>query len=324
MPSTATDLLQVNDIQVEHISDTKARVTLEPLERGYGHTLGNALRRVLLSSMPGAAITEVTIDGVLHEYSTLPGVREDLLNITLNLKGVAVRLNAGEETMMRLVANTPGEVYASDFIIGQEIEIANPDHLICTLNDNGSINLEAIVTRGRGYQPADNLRISEDERVIGRLHLDASYSPMRAVDYTVEATRVEQRTDMDKLILTIESNGTIGPEEAVRQAATILTQQLSAFVDPQLIDEGVKARQAHAIDPFLFHTIESLELSVRSANCLRAEGIKSIGALVQKREEDLLRTPNLGRKSLTEIKEELASRGLSLGMTIPGWPENEE
>ena len=321
MSMVDTDLLRVTPIEVESISDTRARVVLTPLERGYGHTLGNALRRVLLSSMPGAAITEVTIDGALHEFSTLPGVREDLLNISLNLKGVAVRLVAGEESTMRLVANGPGEVTANDFITTQEVEIANPDHHICTLNDDGSIHLEAIVSRGRGYQPADQQLIAEHDRVIGRLRIDASYSPMRSVDYTVENTRVEQRTDMDKLIITMESNGTIRPEEAVRRAATILTQQLAPFVDLKLIEEVEKEKQAHAIDPFLFESIDLLDLPVRSANCLRGEEVGTVGELVQKTEKDLLATPNLGKKSLTEIKEALATRGLRLGMTIPGWDE---
>lgn len=321
MSSVDTDLLQVTPVEVENLSDTRARVVLTPLERGYGHTVGNALRRILLSSMPGAAISEVSIDGALHEYATLPGVREDLLNICLNLKGVAVRLTAGDESTMRLSANGPGEVFAKDFITTQEVEIANPGHPICTLNDDGSIYLEAIVTRGRGYQPADQQLVADHERTIGRLRLDASYSPMRSVDYTVENTRVEQRTDMDKLIITLESNGTISPVEAVRRAATILTQQLAPFVDLKLLEEVEKEMQAHAIDPFLFESIESLNLPVRSKNCLKGENVASIGELVHKTEKDLMATPNLGKKSLEEIKEALALRGLHLGMTISGWED---
>ncbi|MCY3540780.1 MAG: DNA-directed RNA polymerase subunit alpha [Gammaproteobacteria bacterium] len=314
-----TDLLQASDLEIETLSPTRARVVLTPLERGYGHTIGNALRRILLSSMPGAAITEVTVDNVLHEYSTLAGVREDMLNICLNLKGVAVRLNGRDESSMRLSATGPGEVSAGDFIHGDDIQVANPEHHLCTLNEHGSIRIDAVVARGRGYQPADQLSISEEDKVIGRLRLDASYSPMRSVDYKVEKTRVEQRTDMDKLILTLESNGTIGPEEAVRHAATILTQQLAPFVDSDLLKEVFQAQEATNIDPFLYESIDALNLKTRSINCLKGENIASIGELVQQTEESLFRTPNLGRKSLTEIKEELASRGLSLGMTIPGW-----
>lgn len=319
MNTMGTDLLQASDLEIETLSPTRARVVLTPLERGYGHTIGNALRRILLSSMPGAAITEVTVDNVLHEYSTLAGVREDMLNICLNLKGVAVRLNGRDESSMRLSATGPGEVSAGDFIHGNDIQVANPEHHLCTLNEHGSIRIDAVVARGRGYQPADQLSISEEDKVIGRLRLDASYSPMRSVDYKVEKTRVEQRTDMDKLILTLESNGTIGPEEAVRHAATILTQQLAPFVDSDLLKEVFQAQEATNIDPFLYESIDALNLKTRSINCLKGENIASIGELVQQTEESLFRTPNLGRKSLTEIKEELASRGLSLGMTIPGW-----
>lgn len=319
MNTMGTDLLQASDLEIETLSPTRARVVLTPLERGYGHTIGNALRRILLSSMPGAAITEVTVDNVLHEYSTLAGVGEDMLNICLNLKGVAVRLNGRDESSMRLSATGPGEVSAGDFIHGDDIHVANPEHHLCTLNEHGSIRIDAVVARGRGYQPADQLSISEEDKVIGRLRLDASYSPMRSVDYKVEKTRVEQRTDMDKLILTLESNGTIGPEEAVRHAATILTQQLAPFVDSDLLKEVFQAQEATNIDPFLYESIDALNLKTRSINCLKGENIASIGELVQQTEESLFRTPNLGRKSLTEIKEELASRGLSLGMTIPGW-----
>lgn len=321
MNTMGTDLLQASDLEIETLSPTRARVVLTPLERGYGHTIGNALRRILLSSMPGAAITEVTVDNVLHEYSTLAGVREDMLNICLNLKGVAVRLNGRDESSMRLSATGPGEVSAGDFIHGDDIQVANPEHHLCTLNEHGSIRIDAVVARGRGYQPADQLSLSEEDKVIGRLRLDASYSPMRSVDYKVEKTRVEQRTDMDKLILTLESNGTIGPEEAVRHAATILTQQLAPFVDSDLLKEVFQAQEATNIDPFLYESIDALNLKTRSINCLKGENIASIGELVQQTEESLFRTPNLGRKSLTEIKEELASRGLSLGMTIPGWKQ---
>ena len=279
MNTMGTDLLQASDLEIETLSPTRARVILTPLERGYGHTIGNALRRILLSSMPGAAITEVTVDNVLHEYSTLAGVREDMLNICLNLKGVAVRLNGRDESSMRLSATGPGEVSAGDFIHGDDIQVANPEHHLCTLNEHGSIRIDAVVARGRGYQPADQLNLSEEDKVIGRLRLDASYSPMRSVDYKVEKTRVEQRTDMDKLILTLESNGTIGPEEAVRHAATILTQQLAPFVDSDLLKEVFQAQEATNIDPFLYESIDALNLKTRSINCLKGENIASIGEL---------------------------------------------
>ncbi len=321
MKIMGTDLLLASDLEIETLSPTRARVVLTPLERGYGHTIGNALRRILLSSMPGAAITEVTVDNVLHEYSTLSGVREDMLSICLNLKGVAVRLNGRDESSMRLSATGPGEVSAGDFIHGDDIQVANPEHHLCTLNEHGSIRIDAVVARGRGYEPADQLTISEEDKVIGRLRLDASFSPMRSVDYKVEKTRVEQRTDMDKLILMLDSNGTIGPEEAVRHAATILTQQLAPFVDPDLLKEVFQAQEATNIDPFLYESIDALNLKTRSINCLKGENVATIGELVQQTEETLFRTPNLGRKSLTEIKEELASRGLALGMTIPGWKQ---
>lgn len=321
MKIMGTDLLLARDLEIETLSPTRARVVLTPLERGYGHTIGNALRRILLSSMPGAAITEVTVDNVLHEYSTLSGVREDMLSICLNLKGVAVRLNGRDESSMRLSATGPGEVSAGDFIHGDDIQVANPEHHLCTLNEHGSIRIDAVVARGRGYEPADQLTISEEDKVIGRLRLDASFSPMRSVDYKVEKTRVEQRTDMDKLILMLDSNGTIGPEEAVRHAATILTQQLAPFVDPDLLKEVFQAQEATNIDPFLYESIDALNLKTRSINCLKGENVATIGELVQQTEETLFRTPNLGRKSLTEIKEELASRGLALGMTIPGWKQ---
>ena len=321
MSTVDTDLLQVTPLEVERFSDTRARVTLTPLERGYGYTIGNALRRILLSSMPGAAISEVSIDGAVHEFATLPGVREDLLNICLNLKGVAVRLTTGQSSTMRLVSSDAGTVFARDFITSLDIEIANPDHPICTLNEGGSISLVATVTRGRGYRPADADQPADQEREVGSLRLDASYSPMRSVDYTVENTRVEQRTDMDKLIMTLESNGTIRPEEAIRRAATILTQQMAPFVDLQLLEEVEKEQQAHAIDPFLFESIDVLDLPVRSANCLRGEEVLIVGELIQKSEKDLLATPNLGKKSLIEIKESLAKHGLQLGMTIQGWED---
>ncbi|MCE2459226.1 MAG: DNA-directed RNA polymerase subunit alpha [Pseudomonadales bacterium] len=321
MPQSATEFLTPRHIDVDEVSDTHARVTLEPLERGFGHTLGNTLRRILLSSMPGAAITEVQIRGVEHEYTAMDGVQEDVIDILLNLKGVAVRLPGGDAATIRLTKNGPGEVMAGDFQLTGDVEIANPDHVICTLNENGSIELEAKVTRGRGYQPVEYKTEEEEEtRPIGVLRLDASYSPMRRVAYTVESARVEQRTDLDKLILDIESNGTIDPEQAIRRAATILQQQLAVFVDFDKEGETTVEEEKDEVDPILLRPVDDLELTVRSANCLKAEHIYYIGDLIQRTEVELLKTPNLGRKSLTEIKDVLASRGLGLGMRIEKWP----
>jgi DNA-directed RNA polymerase subunit alpha len=321
MPHSSLEFLTPKHIQVEQTSDTRATVILEPLERGFGHTLGNALRRILLSSMPGCAITEASIEGVLHEYSTLDGVQEDVIEILLNLKGVAIRLNATDEAELRIDKKGPGVVTASDFIVGHDVEITNPDHVIATLNDTGHLKLIAKVGRGRGYEPADvRMADEENERVIGSLLLDASYSPVRRVAYKVDSARVEQRTDLDKLIIDLETNGTIDPEEAIRRAATILQQQVTVFVDLESENEPEVIEHEDEIDPILLRPVDDLELTVRSANCLKAENIYYIGDLIRRTEVELLKTPNLGKKSLTEIKDVLASRGLSLGMRLENWP----
>jgi DNA-directed RNA polymerase subunit alpha len=312
--------LTPRNIDIQSDSPTRAKVTLEPLERGFGHTLGNTLRRILLSSMPGCAITEVQIDGVLHEYSTLEGVQEDVIDILLNLKGIAVVLHNQDEAIITLSKTGGGQVTAGDFQLNQDVEIANPDHIVCSLNDSGAIRIEARVTRGRGYVPVDSISDEEDTRPIGVLRLDASYSPMQRVAYSVESTRVEQRTDLDKLILDLETNGTIDPEEAIRRAATILQHQLAVFVDLESEGEQVVEEKEDEIDPILIRPVDDLELTVRSANCLKAENIYYIGDLIQRTEVELLKTPNLGKKSLTEIKDVLASRGLSLGMRLENWP----
>jgi DNA-directed RNA polymerase subunit alpha len=321
MPHSSLEFLTPKHIQVEQTSDTRATVILEPLERGFGHTLGNALRRILLSSMPGCAITEAEIDGVLHEYSTLDGVQEDVIEILLNLKGVAIRLNATDEAELRIDKKGPGVVTAGDFIVGHDVEITNPDHVIATLNDTGHLKLLAKVGRGRGYEPADvRMADTENERIIGSLLLDASYSPVRRVAYKVDSARVEQRTDLDKLIIDLETNGTIDPEEAIRRAATILQQQVTVFVDLESENEPEVIEHEDEIDPILLRPVDDLELTVRSANCLKAENIYYIGDLIRRTEVELLKTPNLGKKSLTEIKDVLASRGLSLGMRLENWP----
>lgn len=320
MAQSATDFLTPRHIDVQARSHTQAKVTLEPLERGFGHTLGNTLRRILLSSMPGCAITEVQIDGVLHEYSTIEGVQEDVIDILLNLKDIAVILHNQDEAVISLSKEGSGQVTAGDFQLTQDVDIANPDHVICSLNDNGAIRLEARVTRGRGYVPVEGGEDEEETRPIGVLRLDATYSPMRRVAYSVESARVEQRTDLDKLVLDLETNGTIDPEEAIRRAATILQQQLAVFVDLESEGEPITEEKEDEIDPILIRPVDDLELTVRSANCLKAENIYYIGDLIQRTEVELLKTPNLGKKSLTEIKDVLASRGLSLGMRLENWP----
>ena len=321
MPHSSLEFLTPKHIQVDQVSNTRAQVVLEPLERGFGHTLGNALRRILLSSMPGCAVTEVEIDGVLHEYSAIEGVEEDVIEILLNLKGVAVKLNTADEAELSLSKEGPGVVTAGDFVLDHDVEIANPDHVIATLNGAGKLNLRARVGRGRGYQPADAVVSEEDSgRVIGSLLLDASYSPVRRVAYKVDNARVEQRTDLDKLIIDLETNGTIDPEEAIRRAAAILQQQVAVFVDLESSDFPEEKQVEEEIDPILLRPVDDLELTVRSANCLKAENIYYIGDLIRRTEVELLKTPNLGKKSLTEIKDVLASRGLSLGMRLENWP----
>lgn len=320
MPYSSLEL-RPKHIQVEQTSSTQAKITLEPLERGFGHTLGNALRRILLSSMPGCAITEAEIEGVLHEYSTIEGVQEDVIEILLNLKGVAIKLNVADEAMLTLDKQGPGIVTAGDFQLDHDVEIANPDHVIATLNERGKLKLLVKVARGRGYEPADVRAVDEEQtRAIGSLLLDASYSPVRRVAYKVDSARVEQRTDLDKLIIDLETNGTIDPEEAIRRAATILQQQISVFVDLEREKEPEPEQREDEIDPILLRPVDDLELTVRSANCLKAENIYYIGDLIRRTEVELLKTPNLGKKSLTEIKDVLALRGLSLGMRLENWP----
>jgi DNA-directed RNA polymerase subunit alpha len=321
MQTAVNEFLTPRHIDVTENSPTHARVVLEPLERGFGHTLGNALRRILLSSMAGCAITEVEIDGVLHEYSAISGVREDVIEILLNLKGVAVVMHGRDQATLTLSKKGPGVVTAGDIQLDHDVEIKNPDHVIANITGNTELKMRLTVSRGRGYQPADSRRRDDDEsRAIGRLQLDASFSPVKRLAYTVENARVEQRTDLDKLVLDLETNGTIDPEEAIRRAATILQQQLAVFVDLEGEKQSAPEQKEEAIDPILLRPVDDLELTVRSANCLKAENIYYIGDLIQRTEVELLKTPNLGKKSLTEIKDVLASRGLSLGMRLENWP----
>lgn len=319
MLTSATEFLKPRLVHVETLSPTHAKITLEPLERGFGYTLGNALRRILLSSMPGCAVTEVRIEGVLHEYSTLDGVQEDVIDILLNLKTLALKMHGRDEVTLRLAKLGPGEVTAGDIQLEHDVEIVDPAHHIATLTKAVGLNIEIKVTRGRGYQPVGS-RPNEQGRPIGVMPLDASYSPIRRVAYSVENARVEQRTDLDKLILDIETNGAIDPEEAVRRAANILRDQLSIFVDLKSPETAREERREPEMDPLLLRPIDDLELTVRSANCLKAENIFHIGDLIQKTETELLKTPNLGKKSLTEIKDVLAQHGLSLGMKLDNWP----
>jgi DNA-directed RNA polymerase subunit alpha len=314
------DYLKPRVVDVNAFNDRHAKITLEPLERGFGHTLGNALRRVLLSSMPGYAIVEVEIEGVLHEYTAVEGVQEDVVDILLNLKNLGVRLHAKEEATLTLSKKGPGVVTAADIQGGHDVEIKNPELVIAHLTKAGELNMTLKVRRGRGYQPATQ-RLSEEERPIGRLQVDATFSPVRRVAYNVESARVEQRTDLDRLVMDIETNGVLTPEEAIRYAAGLLRDQLSVFVDLQGGElEAEPERREPEVDPILLRPIDDLELTVRSANCLKAESIHYVGDLVQRTEVELLKTPNLGKKSLTEIKEVLASHGLSLGMRLDNWP----
>jgi DNA-directed RNA polymerase subunit alpha len=321
MLGNVNEFLKPRIVDVQAANDRKARVTLEPLERGFGHTLGNALRRILLSSMPGSAIVNAEIDGVLHEYSTMEGVQEDVIDILLNLKKVALRMHNRDEATLTLSKKGPGPVTAGDIKIDHDIEVINPDFVIANLTKDGELNMTLRVAKGRGYQPATRREGEEDEgRPIGSLQLDASFSPVSRVSYNVDRARVEQRTDLDKLIIDIETNGTVDPEQAIRHAATILQDQLSAFVDLQASAQEATAAPEAEVDPVLLRPVDDLELTVRSANCLKAESIYYIGDLIQRTEVELLKTPNLGKKSLTEIKDVLATRGLSLGMRLENWP----
>ncbi|MDO8742907.1 MAG: DNA-directed RNA polymerase subunit alpha [Polaromonas sp.] len=320
-----TNLLKPKTINVEQLAVNRAKVTLEPFERGYGHTLGNALRRVLLSSMVGHAATEVTIAGVLHEYSSIDGVQEDVVNILLNLKGVVFKLHNRDEVTLSLRKDGEGPVTAADIQTPHDVEIINPEHVIVNLSHGGKIDMQIKVENGRGYVPGTIRRYGDESpKSIGRIVLDASFSPVKRVSYTVESARVEQRTDLDKLVLEIETNGAVTAEDAVRASAKILVEQLAVFAQLEgnelaAFDTPVQ-RSSQQFDPILLRPVDELELTVRSANCLKAENIYYIGDLIQRTENELLKTPNLGRKSLNEIKEVLASRGLTLGMRLESWP----
>ena len=315
----SSGLLKPRIIDVQSVSPVEAKVVMEPFERGFGHTLGNALRRILLSSMPGYAPTEVSIDGVLHEYSTIDGVQEDVVDILLNLKGVVFKLHNREVVTLKLAKEGEGVIRAGDIELPHDVEIINPEHVIAHLSTAGKLSMEIKVEKGRGYVPG-NVRNLGDAKTSGQLVLDASFSPVRRVAYSVENARVEQRTDLDKLIVDIETNGVVEPEEAIRYAARVLIEQLSVFADLEGTAPVAEASKPAQVDPVLLRPVDDLELTVRSANCLKAENIYYIGDLIQRTENELLKTPNLGRKSLNEIKEVLAARGLTLGMKLENWP----
>jgi len=321
-----TNLLKPKAIQVEQLAANRAKVTLEPFERGYGHTLGNALRRVLLSSMVGCSATEVIIAGVVHEYPSIYGVQEDVVNILLNLKGVVFKLHNRDEVTLSLRKDGEGVVTAADIQTPHDVEIINPEHVIANLSQGGKLDMQIKVEKGRGYVPGTMRRYADEPtKALGRIVLDASFSPVKRVSYTVESARVEQRTDLDKLVLEIETNGAITAEDAVRASAKILVEQLAVFAQLEggelsAFDAPAQRGGAGNFDPILLRPVDELELTVRSANCLKAENIYYIGDLIQRTENELLKTPNLGRKSLNEIKEVLASRGLTLGMKLEAWP----
>ena len=318
MQTSIIDLLVPTEIQVETVSDQVAKITLEPLERGFGHTLGNALRRILLSSMPGAAITNVNIEGISHEYSTIDGVREDVIDILLNLKDMPINIIEGSTAEIKLDVSGPSEVKAGMFEVPGNVELVNEDHHIASLVDKVKLSLTATVKTGRGYEPADTR--SDSDEIVGSLKVDASFSPVKRVAYSVENARFEKRTDLDKLIVELETDGTLDPKMAIEHSATILQQQLASFVDLDAIAEQEAKKDQNDFDPLLMRSIEELELTVRSTNCLKAESIFLIGDLIQRSEFDLLKTPNLGKKSLNEIKDVLASKGFALGTTVDNWP----
>ena len=316
------ELIKPNKLEVSPGFDPQREATIvaEPLERGFGMTLGNSLRRILLSSLQGAAVTSVQIDGVLHEFSSIPGVREDVTDIVINIKDIAIRMEGDGPKRMVLRKQGPGVVTAADIQTVGDVEILNPDLQLCTLDDNAEIRIEFTVNTGKGYVPADRNR--PDDAPIGLIPVDSLYSPVRRVSYKVEATREGQILDYDKLTLQLETDGSLTPDDAVAYAARILQDQLQIFVN----FEEPKAEAAQpevpdlAFNPALLKKVDELELSVRSANCLKNDNIVYIGDLIQKTEAEMLRTPNFGRKSLNEIKEVLASMGLHLGMEVQNWP----
>ena len=323
MQSAVTEFLNPKLVDVENMGTNKVKMVLKPLERGFGYTLGNAFRRILLSSMPGAAIVEVNIDGVLHEYSAKEGLEEDIIEILLNLKEANFKLEGRDSVELTLNKTGSGPVTVGDFELPHDVKVVNPDHVIAHLNGSGELKMTARVVKGRGYEPV-TVRSKEEDKKIGWLQLDASFSPIKTVSYSVENARVENRTDLDKLILILETDGTIEAEGAIRWAASILSQQLSIFLELETAKIEKTTERKLDVDPILLRPVDDLELTVRSANCLKAASIALIGDLIQKTEVELLKTPNLGKKSLTEIKDILVTKELSLGMQIEDWDKIKE
>ena len=316
------ELIKPNKMEI-NVSENNGRygvLVAEPLERGFGLTLGNSIRRILLSSLQGAAITSIKVKGVVHEFSTIPGVKEDLTDIVLNLKTIGIKVHSPGARKMYINAKGPGEIRASNFETDSETEIMDPDQIIMTLDSNANVELEANVNTGKGYVSAE---VAEDEnKLIGEIKLDAMYSPVKQVSYKVENSRVGQVTDYDKLILEVETNGTVSPDDAVALAARILQDQIQPFInfDEPEVQQEINTKDSLPFNPNLLKKVEELELSVRSANCLKNDNIIYIGDLVQKTESEMLRTPNFGRKSLNEIKEVLQQMDLGLGISVPDWP----
>jgi DNA-directed RNA polymerase subunit alpha len=314
-------VLTPNIIDVKSITPHESSLVIEPLARGMGHTLGCALRRILLSSIPGAAVTEVIIDKVDHEFSSHPGLKEDVVDVLLNLKKLALSFESDKDVVtLHLEKKGDGPITASDILPSEDVRVVDPEYVIGNLVNNSEIKMELTVEKGYGYRPASYVQNEDEPETVGVIKLDASFSPVRRISYQVESARVEQRTDLDKLIINIETDNSIDPQEAVKFAATILHQQIAVFVDLKAIAVKAVVEEKPTIDPILLRPVDDLELTVRSANCLKAENILYIGDLVQKTENELLKTPNLGRKSLSEIKNILAERALSLGQRIDNWP----
>ncbi len=323
MQNSFAGLLKPKLVEVVSHNENHSKIIIEPLERGFGHSLGNALRRVMLSSIPGCAVTEVEIEGVQHEYSSINGVHEDVIDILLNLKKLAIIVHSKDEVELSLSNKGAGVVTAADFDLPHDVEIVNKDVVIANLTDSGVLNLKVKVERNRGYIPASQRKEESVNTHVGQLLIDASFSPINKVSYNIVSTRVEQRTNLDKLVIELETNGTVDPEETIKLAATILHDQLSVFVDFEKVKEHkveVVEPAEPEFDPVLLRPVDDLELTVRSANCLKAENIFYIGDLIQRTEVELLKTPNLGKKSLTEIKDILALKGLSLGVRLENWP----
>ena len=319
MSDILAKLLRPRVVEVDERSDYSAKIIIEPLERGFGHTLGNAFRRILLSSIPGSAITEVNIDGVQHEFSTLEGVREDVVEIMLNLKTLSFIMPDRDEAEISINV-TGGTVTAADIQLPDGVEVANPEQVICNLDKKASITMHMKVEKGVGYEPSTNRVATEESRPIGQLLLDASFCPVKRVSYEVDNARLHQKTNLDKLILDIDTDGSISAEDAVRTAARILVEQMAIFIDFKIETTVEEKEEVEKLNPILLKPIDELELTVRSANCLKAENIQYIGDLIQRTEVELLKTPNLGKKSLNEIKGVLSEMGLTLGVRLENWP----